>query len=88
MGALFSIIILKRVLLDTHGDLLKLGFHLLVIAIFMTLLRFHQHSHLMTRAVPLLVGGLSYYGHTQFMKFGTRFAALPKESLPSAYGCQ
>ena len=67
MSFLFAIIILKRVMVDEQTNISKLAFHLLVIALFMLFLKVHSLSNLATRFVPLLVGFLSYYGHTKFL---------------------
>ena len=64
MTVLFTIIISKRVIFDEKKDISKLAFHLFVVAVFMILLRIHQSSYIATRVVPLLIGCLSYYGHT------------------------
>lgn len=67
MSILFSIIIIKRIFLDEKSDVTKLAFHLTVIGLFMIMLRIHSSSDLATRLVPLLIGCLSYYGHTQYL---------------------
>lgn len=67
MSVLFSIVIMKRLFFDQKSDVSKLAFHLLIIAALMVLLRIHRTCDLATRVVPLLIGGLSYYGHTHYL---------------------
>jgi hypothetical protein len=67
MSVLFSIVIAKRLFFEQKSDVSKLAFHLVIIAAFMALLRIHRTCDLATRVVPLLIGGLSYYGHTHYL---------------------
>lgn len=64
MRILFAIIILKRIFFDDKLNIAKLGFHLMILGLFMICLRAHAYNDVATRIVPLMIGFLSYYGHT------------------------
>lgn len=69
MMVLFTIIICKRLFSDSSGNINKLLFHLTIIALVMISLKLHKTSEIATRLVPLMIGVLSYYGHTRFLLF-------------------
>ena len=75
MCILFSIILSKRLFFDPQSNIYKLTFHFLIVGLLMLSLRLHRTSDLATRIVPLLIGALSYYGHTRFLLFNKH---LPK----------
>ena len=75
MGVLFLLIITRRIIFDEKADLKKLAFHLTVIALFMIALKLHAISKVATRLVPLFIGCLSYYGHTQFLMLSINMRA-------------
>ncbi len=67
MTILFAVILSKRAFFEGSKDWNKLLFHILVVFIFMLALRIHRTSELATRLVPLLIGILSFYGHTSYL---------------------
>jgi hypothetical protein len=75
MTLLFSIIISKRLFFDAQGNIQKLLFHVLIIALVMLSLRVHKTSEIATRLIPLMIGCLSYYGHTRYLLFNKNRAA-------------
>lgn len=81
MSILFSIIIMKRIFVDGTSNISKLAFHLIIIATVMVAFRIHAVSNLAARGVPILIGLLSYYGHTQFLVFRTNKAVLQNNTI-------
>jgi hypothetical protein len=76
MTLLFSIIISKRLFFDAQGNIQKLMFHVLIIGLVMLSLRVHRTSEIATRLIPLMIGCLSYYGHTRYLLFNKNRAAI------------
>ena len=59
----FSTIISKRVILEEKISLEKLAYNLIIIGITLAFLKLHAYSDIATRVMPIIMGGLSYYGH-------------------------
>ncbi|CDW74581.1 multi-sensor hybrid histidine kinase [Stylonychia lemnae] len=69
MTFLFTIIIGKRLFIDTEKSYDRLVYHLLVIAFYFIAVKLHSKSNNFTRFVPIFIGVLSYFAHTRFLTY-------------------
>lgn len=90
MYILFAIIFGKKLFFEAGYSYHHLTYHLLVVGFFYIGMRIHSKSTYFTRYVPIIIGIISYYGHTRFLTYFNHSGFASSEcSVPiSQQNCQ